>query len=187
MPGAPTAARADEKGDGWALVEARKRILGVEDQQGAQGLILADAMMRKGQYANAADALHSFLRDNPDSVEGWTALGNALVEHAEGTLSPAALYAFNKAEEADPDTLAPGFFIGATYIRQGELIEGREIWARTLDLAPADAPWRDQLQARLDELDMLMRRIAAMAEEQSAAAQPETSPETSFVPQGDEQ
>jgi cytochrome c-type biogenesis protein CcmH len=85
-------------------------------------------------------------------------LGNNLVGHAEGVLTPAAMYAFRKGAEADPASPAPGYFLGLALITNGKLAEGRAIWVDLVIKAPADAPWRGALAERIKRLD----QIAAM-------------------------
>ncbi|RKF21990.1 tetratricopeptide repeat protein [Altericroceibacterium spongiae] len=150
--------------DGWALVEARKEVIGEAHQSANNHMLVADALMRKGQYANAAAVLERLVQDNPNDVEGWVALGNALVEQAEGHLTPAAIVSFEHAQKVDPENLAPAFFIGATHLRQGELIEGRKTWAQALEKASEKTWWRNELQMRLDRLDELLKRLADMPE-----------------------
>ncbi|MXP24643.1 cytochrome C biosynthesis protein [Altererythrobacter indicus] len=162
--GAPSAYHPVAPGDGWALVQARKEVLG-EDRLSQNSLMLvSDAFMRKGQFANAAAVLGRLVQQDPKNVEGWVGLGNALVEQADGTMTPAALFSFNRATQADPASLAPAFFVGATYLRQGKLIEGRKIWAQAVENSPKNTWWRNELQQRLDRLDELLNRLAAMPE-----------------------
>ena len=73
-------------------------------------------------------------------AEVWLALGNALVEHAEGQLTQPALFAYRRADQADPDGLGVGYFTGLAYIRQGRLPEALQLWRETLADAAPDAP-----------------------------------------------
>lgn len=121
-------------------------------------LITANAFMRHGQYADAAGVLRAGAQREPNNAEIWLAMATALVQHAEGNLSPAAIYAFNRATQVDPRNPAPPFFLGLALAQSGRLNEGRTLWADLLTRSPADAPWRAELAARLSELDAFIAR-----------------------------
>lgn len=162
MPGAPKDAARSGENEGPLLVEARKRLGG--DSSPSNYLIISDAFTRRGDFASAVEVLRSAVRENPDDAEAWLAMANALAAHSDGHLSPAALYAFRRAELASPDAAGPDFFMGVAMIRQGDLIEAHRLWTRALAKTPADAPWRADLEMRLQGLEALLRRIAQQAE-----------------------
>ena len=153
LPGAPKAPAEQMKSDGNLAVTARQQL--GKGQGGTQSnwQIIGDAMARNGQYGDAAGLLLGAVEQNPNNVDAWLALGNALTSHAEGNLSPAALYAYRRAEQADPDHPGPPFFLGLALAQSGQLTEGRKLWADLLARSPKDAPWRADLEARLRELD----------------------------------
>lgn len=119
-------------------------------------LITSDAFARRGDPLRAAGFALSAVTENAGDGEGWTALGNALVEHAEGQLTPAALYAYSQAERSAPGSPAPDYFLGLAWLRSGEPDRTRAIWSALLARAPRDAPWRPVLAARLARLETLM-------------------------------
>jgi cytochrome c-type biogenesis protein CcmH len=109
--------------------------------------------------------LRGAVRENPRDTESWVALGNVLVEHAGARFTPAAMYAYRRAAQTDPATIGPDFFIGAMLIRQGRLVEARNVWAAVLGRVPVDAPFRDGLEQRLDGLDQLIARVAELEQQ----------------------
>jgi cytochrome c-type biogenesis protein CcmH len=121
-------------------------------------LITANAFLRHGQFADAAGVLRAGAKKEPGNGEIWLAMANALVQHAEGNLSPAAIYAFNRAAQIDPRNPGPPFFLGLALAQSGRFSEGRMLWADLLARSPADAPWRADLTARLAELDAFIAR-----------------------------
>jgi cytochrome c-type biogenesis protein CcmH len=155
QPGAPkppveNAASADE-----ALLKQRQG-MGEAFGSGQSWLILADGLSRGGQYASAAQVLRKGLQQSPKDPDLWVALGNALVAHSEGFISPAAQFAFQRAATLSPQHPGPPFFMGLALAQSGRLAEARTIWAALLARAPAEAPWKADLEARLARLDAMI-------------------------------
>lgn len=157
VPGAPAAAPNDSEEGAWALVDERKEMIGSEARSRNDKVLIADGFARRGQYANAAVLLRGAVTDDPRDSEAWLALGNALVEHADGALTEPALLAYRRAAETDPGGVGPGYFLGLALIRQGQFRQARAVWAETLEAAGSEAAGRSLLAERLDRLDGLMR------------------------------
>lgn len=157
QPGASKQADIREDKAGPLLVEARKALVGSTTSPNLPNrwLLTGDALTRHGQYGDAATMVLGAVEDNPKNSEAWVALGNNLVGHAEGVLTPAALHAFRKGAEADPASPAPGYFLGLALITNGKLTEGRAVWADLVAKAPADAPWRGEVEERIKRLDQI--------------------------------
>lgn len=164
--GAPKEPAQQAKTSGAALVEARQQLGAQGDNAPNSWMIIADAMSRNGQYGDAAGIVLGAVEKNPRNADAWLALANNLVAHADGTLSPASRYAYARAAEADPLHPGPAFFLGLALATNGKPEEGRAMWAQLLARAPADAPWRADLQMRLGRLD-------AFIAEQTGARQAE--------------
>lgn len=161
VPSAPKSAQADVGQAGWEMVEARKEMVALPDRSRDSMTLFADGQARKGRYADSAIIYEGVVENNPKDVDAWLALGNALVEHAEGRLTPAALHAYRQAERADEGAAGPGYFLGIALIRQGELLEARKMWADTLASASPDAEGREALAIRLQRLDELLVQAGA--------------------------
>lgn len=175
LPGAPREPAETVSGSPEALVAARKALDGKSVAQGSNWVVVADALARHGQYADAAGVLLGAVQRDPQDAEAWLALANALVGHAEGTLSPAALYAYRHASQAAPDHPGPPFFLGLAMAQSGRFAEARALWAGLLAKSPPDAPWRADLQERLARLDALIARQSAL--QSQSGALPEAGPE----------
>lgn len=119
-------------------------------------LVLADAQSRQGKFATAATALSKGLQTFPEDPDLWVALGNALVGHSNGLLTPASQFAYQKAATLAPDHPAPPFFLGLALATSGQLDQARTIWAELLERSPPDAEWREDLIARLARIDVLL-------------------------------
>ncbi len=155
--GSPKVAAAAAADTGVALVEARRELYGPTPP--SRFVTVADGFARRGQFSDAAGILRGSLEQESRDPEAWLALANALVENAEGQLTPAAMYAFAQAEQQDPASPGPGFFLGVALINSGRPGEARRLWADMLARAPADAPWRDGLKDRLGRLDVLITQM----------------------------
>lgn len=162
LPGAPTAAVESPAVADATLVKERQQ-MGDAFGKGRSWLILADGLTRQGQYRAAADLLAKAARDNPDDPDIEVALGNALVGHSEGLITPAAQFAFRRAAAIAPDHPGPPFFMGLALAQSGRLADARAMWAGLLARSPADAPYRPDLEMRLRRLDQLIAASSAPA------------------------
>lgn len=166
QPGSPKHAAESVAGGGAELVAERQRLGGGAPGQGANQLVIADAFARAGQFGNAAEVLRGAVERNPRDGEAWLAMANALVQHSDGLLTPASLYAYRKSAEMAPGNPAPSYFLGLALAQSGRLGEAREMWAGLLAAAPADAPYRAELSEKLGRLD------AFIASQQPATGAP---------------
>ncbi len=179
MPSAPTSSQRDQGAQEFDIVEARREFVPPADQSGSNFLLTSDAWARRGRYAEAAQMLAGVTRENPGDFEAWLAQGIALTEHADGALTQASLYAFQRASALKPENIAPGYFLGVSLVRQGRLLDARQAWSETLQSAPEDAEGRAGLEERLSRLDALLGAMQAgeapMAPPTQATPQPEPS------------
>lgn len=157
LPAAPKPPSAAASEEGAAMVEGRAALFERTVQPPAY-LLTSDAFARRGQFENAAAMLQKGLKDNPRDVESWLALGMALVGHADGFVTPAALQAFGRAKAIDPRNPGAEYYLGAAYLRSGEIVAARNVWAGLLANTPPDAPWRAALTADVARLDDMIAR-----------------------------
>lgn len=160
MPAAPKAASADASPTNVAMIQARRAMF-EPSQQASDFVVVSDGFARRGQYDDAAQLLRGVVRDNPGNAEAWVALGNALVEHADGNLTRAAVYAFARAEEAAPGHPAAPYFHGLALLRAGRPHETRAMWAEAIAEAPEGAEWIAPMRERLARLDALISALEA--------------------------
>jgi cytochrome c-type biogenesis protein CcmH len=158
--GTPKEATPAASESGEALIAARRELFD-PTQPPSHFVTIADGFARRGQYDDAAAFLRNAVHENPRDTEAWLALGNALIEHAGGIPTPAALYAYSRAEAARPGHPGAGYFLGIAMLRAERPRETRAIWAELIAGAPADAPWLPAMRERLRQLDALLGIVPA--------------------------
>ena len=129
-------------------------------------LNMSDGLARRGNTQAAAQVLSSGLRESPRDPDLWVGLGNALVVHGDGIMSPAAQLAFDRAAALAPEHPAPRFFYGLALAQGGNFDEAERIWRQLVAEAPADAEYRRTIEERLE---MLRQARAAGALPQAPA------------------
>jgi len=156
LPGSPREAAEVVSGDTEMLIRERQELAGQQRINGNKWMIIGDALARNGRFADAASVMLGAVEANPNDSDAWLGIANALVAHADGLLTPAALHAYQQAANAAPDNPGPPFFLGLALAQSGRFIEARNLWAELLRRSPEDAPWRADLQSRLSRLDALI-------------------------------
>ena len=151
------------------FAETRRDMLGSFDSA-SRWLTMAESYQRSGDTRGGADIIRSGLKQHPRDADLWVGLGNALVLHADGMMTPAAQLAFRRAEEIAPGHPGPRFFYGLGLAQSGRFDEAERIWREVLASAPADASWRPMVEERL----AMIERARAMGQLPPAA--PERPP-----------
>lgn len=153
---APAASPSAERSQtGEMIVQARREFYPA-GQLPSRFVVTADAFTRRGDHEQAANFLRNAVAESPNDGEAWLALGNALVEHADGQLTAAALYAYSRAEEVSPRNPAPTYFLGIALLRAGQTDETVRLWRELLDNAPDGSEWSALLTARLERLETML-------------------------------
>ncbi|MDP3551060.1 MAG: tetratricopeptide repeat protein [Novosphingobium sp.] len=174
MPGAPKAPIENKRAADEALIKQRQQ-MGNGFAKGASWMILADGLARQGQFGAAAEVLRKGTQQFPQDADLWVSLGNALVGHSDGMITPAAQFAFQKAASIDPAHPGPPFFMGLALAQSGRLPDARAVWSELLERSPADAPWRADLAARIQRIDSM---LAMNGGAETAGAPVEAQPPT---------
>ena len=157
LSGHPVAANRDALASDAAVIDLRTDMFGRYGPEGAY-LTAADAMARAGSSRYEVETILGALRGAPKSVQLWTALGDALVRHDGGRLSPAARLAFDQANRIDPRHPGPYFFLGIALVRSGDLAGAERCWTQALARTHPQANYRPAIAERLA---MVRQLIAA--------------------------
>lgn len=136
------------------LEAARQRLLANNGDVGSW-LAFADILIRQGRSEAAIDGLRLATRTMPDSPDLWVGLGNALVRHADGLITPSARLAFGRASAIDPNHPGPPYFLALAWLQAGEPDEALKVMQDLYDRSPKDAPY-------LPDLERMMRGAQAM-------------------------
>jgi cytochrome c-type biogenesis protein CcmH len=159
-PGLAGAPRAIAKPSGEDFDEEmaeRRRGLAERFGPAAQWMMLSDGLARQGKTKEAANVLLSGLRDSPKDPNLWLGLGNALVAHSDGVVSPGADFAYRRALELDPQGPAPRYFYGLALARAGQLQAARDLWAPLAASAPDGSQVKAELEANIARIDTMLK------------------------------
>jgi cytochrome c-type biogenesis protein CcmH len=171
-PGAPKTAAPLTPGEGENLVELRRAVLPEDEWSRHNAMITADASARRDQYADAATFLLGATRANPQDGEAWLALGNNLVAAADGAVTPAAQYAYRRAEAAAPQSPGVPFFVGVAQLQAGNFVDGRGLWLEAARRAPEGSAARKTIEDRIARLDAIMQQMMKMQQQGAHPPQP---------------
>jgi cytochrome c-type biogenesis protein CcmH len=166
LPARPAAAPVRQQLPESEFAESREGMLGRFDSA-AQWLTLAESYQRSGDTWGGVAIIRSGLRKSPRDADLWVGLGNALVIHADGMMTPSAELAFRRASEIAPDHPGPKFFYGLALAQGGKFDEAEAIWRGILETAPPEASWRP----------MVEERLAMIGQARAAGALPGTPPQ----------
>jgi cytochrome c-type biogenesis protein CcmH/NrfG len=151
LAGSPKAPPAREQRPESEFAATRGRMLGQFDNA-STWLTIAEGFQRRGDTQSGAQVIQSALREHPRDPDLWVGLGNALVIHNDGMMTPAAQLAFQRAAEIAPDHPGPRYFYGLALAQGGQLEEAERIWRELIAQAPPDAPYRQMIEERLQML-----------------------------------
>jgi len=169
QPGNSVASREEGTPVDPAFTAVRQQLTGRFGET-SQYMDFSEKMIGWGRTREAVILMRTGIAKDPKNAELWMGLGNALVAHGDGLITPAAIFAYEQAGRLSPQHPGPAFFMGLALAQSGRIDEAKAAWTALLARAPKDAPWRPELQSRLATL-------AAMSA-MSGGAPPPTGPAT---------
>jgi cytochrome c-type biogenesis protein CcmH len=163
VPAAPKALAADDYNDDWQVIDSRKLLVGSGLNSSSDAMLTADAFARRGQFEVAAGFLGGVVQERPQDFEAWVALGNALTEQADGILTQSSLYAYRQASRIAPENPAPAYFLGLSLVRQGRMMEARQVWRSALaQMGEEESEARQFMTDRVERLEALLSQSGAI-------------------------
>lgn len=118
----------------------------------AEALKQADSYFRIGRPDLAARVIKLGLTKNRNSPALWTGLGNALVAHGQGFLSPSAEFAYKRALRLTPGYPGALYFYAIALAENGRIDDARPLFVALVESIPPDVPIRAQLMADLAKM-----------------------------------
>lgn len=157
------------------FARTREAMLGRFDRAAAW-LTMAEGYQRRGDTQNGVEIIRSGLRSNANDPDLWVGLGNALVIHNDGMMSPAAQLAFQRAARIAPDHPGPRYFFGLALAQGGNFDEAERIWRQLVAEAPPEAEYRRMIEERLQALQQQRAMQTPVPAGQGAAGAAQTPP-----------
>lgn len=159
--GAPAAGRAKPMRGDTLFATERQQFL---SKYGETGTVLAtaDAFNRMGEDETAVGLLANTIAKHPKDVDLRIGYAHALLVLAQGTMTPAVMLAFDRAEQLAPASPAPRYFRGLAQIEAGDAGGAEQTW-RALDASlPAGSLWKAPLAQRLMIFEMMRAQRAVL-------------------------
>ncbi|PLX39075.1 MAG: c-type cytochrome biogenesis protein CcmI [Hyphomicrobiales bacterium] len=162
MPDQPLAGRLQNVHGGndiAALVKRMENFLAENPDDGRGWAIVAPIYLRIGATEKAITAFTNALRLNGPNADLEAGLGESHVAQEDGTVTPEARAAFERAVKLDPKAVRPRFFLAVALNQQGKHAESVAAWDALLKDADPEAPWVPFAQRQLASA----RQAAGMA------------------------
>ncbi len=157
IPGLPLSARHVSEGASAqaARSELARQVAGLaerlqkntEDLRG--WLLLARSLGELGRHDESITAWRQVMRLSGDAVEHAGAFGEALVQAADGVVTPDARAAFERVLAADPLDARARFYVGLAQAQAGDGRAAVQSWTDLLAVAPPDAPYLPTVRERI--------------------------------------
>ena len=116
-------------------------------------LLLANTNAFVGRYAAAAQAMTEVLAIDPENGGWQAAYGEFVALQHDGTVTPAARRAFERALVLSPGEPVALYYLAMADAQAGDVAGALEAWRALYAETPADAAWRDPLIARIAEAE----------------------------------
>ncbi|MBN8551850.1 MAG: c-type cytochrome biogenesis protein CcmI [Caulobacterales bacterium] len=114
--------------------------------------ILGGAYAQAERYDSAAGAYARAAVLAPEEARLHSALGEVLVQVAQGVVTDDALVAFRAAVARDPSDPRARYFLALRKDQTGDRDGAMDDWVTLLNSAPAGAPWVPQVRALVDQV-----------------------------------
>jgi cytochrome c-type biogenesis protein CcmH len=145
--------------------------------------VLAPVLARIGRYDDSVRAFRNSITYNGDSAARRADLGEAMAAAANGVITADAKSEFERAVALDANEVKARYFLGIAAEQDGRSADAASIWRAMLSNAPADAPWRNVVQAALARVGG-GPALPALSDDTMAAAQGMSTTDRTAMVQG---
>jgi cytochrome c-type biogenesis protein CcmH len=181
---APAAATEQPSPEVDAMVRQLEQRMAAEPNDPEGWRMLGWSYFQTGRFAESADAYRKAVALNPADAGYVSALGEAIVQTAQGQVTPEASSAFNAALRSDPRDARARFFLAVGKQQRGDAEGAIADWLELLKDAPADAPWGAEVRRTIEataskagiDVSKRLPPLAAAAPATAAAAAPIPGP-----------
>lgn len=152
MPDQPIALRSEERAreDEIADLLDKLRAHLAQDPKDAQGwYLLGRTLASGGDVDGALDALGKARAAAPERADIAGTYGELLVDNAQGTVTPAAISAFDAALNAEPNDPRARFYLALAKDQAGQRAAALADWTALARSVPPDAPFMPMLRQRI--------------------------------------
>jgi cytochrome c-type biogenesis protein CcmH len=119
---------------------------------------LGRAYLTLGDNNDAARAFLRAIQIDKNNAALYSAYGEALVDASQGAVPPEAEAAFKKALTLSPKDQASRYYLGFAFAARGDKAKAIALWQSLIDEAPPDAPYRQELAARIASLSRMEKK-----------------------------
>ncbi len=148
--GAGAAAEGASDIDGLIRGLEQKMAANPDDPEGWR--MLGWSYFQTGRFAESANAYRRAVAIAPNGPGYQSAFGEALVQAAQGSVTPEAATAFEAAKALDPADARARYFLAVLKDQKGDRAAALADWIGLLNEAPADAPWAPDLRAFVERI-----------------------------------
>ena len=149
QPGLP--AGEHPAGDAEAMVRSLEQRLAAEPNDAEGWRMLGWSYFQLRRFADSAQAYGRARKIAPNEPGYASAMGESLVQAADGVVTPEARSAFEAARKMDSSDARARYFLAVLKDQQGNAKGAIEDWIALLNDSPADAPWVPHLRNTVTE------------------------------------
>ncbi|MDZ4096802.1 MAG: c-type cytochrome biogenesis protein CcmI [Paracoccaceae bacterium] len=150
----PAVQNEPEDADFKALMTQLRAALATrpDDLQGQQLLVRNESNLGNFAAARRAQAKVIALKGGEATAEDYLLHARLMIAAADGRFSPEAEQALAEVLHRNGDNDAALFFMGINNLQVGRYDLTFNFWAKLLQTAPQDSPWRAEVQSRMVEI-----------------------------------
>jgi cytochrome c-type biogenesis protein CcmH len=149
FPLAARAQRPERSQPVETLVAQVEQHLAKDPTDGRGWTVLAPVLARLGRYDDAVRAFRNAINYAGESADRRADLGEAMVGASGGVVTTEAKAEFDRALALNDEEAKASYYLGLAAEQDGRNADAAAIWRAMLEKGPADAPWREPVQAAL--------------------------------------